>query len=203
MPYANNKGTSAQSDQHLCCSLRRYYNTSSVYIWTVKPLPSVCGCAGWFESYLVAKPRRQAFSWHGSYTVPLFPCSIRIPFSRTYYNTCTSISRQSGIFQHQDLLKVRGGGGARVIEWSQGKNKMLYCIICLNSTRQTSEWATLNTHPVFTIALWYPPLQGHETYSSSKVSQLRGWGQGHRMIFHKRINIVPYGLCYIWKHNAL
>ena len=45
---------SAQSDQHLCCSLPTQYNTSSYYIWNLKPLPSFCGCAGWFESTLVA-----------------------------------------------------------------------------------------------------------------------------------------------------
>ena len=48
---------SAQSDQHLCCSLPRYYNTSSFFIRTFKPLPSSCGCAGQFESYLVANPK--------------------------------------------------------------------------------------------------------------------------------------------------
>ena len=48
--------TSAQSDQHLCCSLPRQYNTSSFYIWSFKPLASFCSWADWFESYLVANP---------------------------------------------------------------------------------------------------------------------------------------------------
>ena len=47
---------SAQSDQRLCCSLPRYYNSSSFYIQNFKPLASVCGCAGRFESYLVGNP---------------------------------------------------------------------------------------------------------------------------------------------------
>ena len=47
---------SAQSDQHLLCSLPRLYNISSFYIWNFKPLASFCGCAGWFESYLVENP---------------------------------------------------------------------------------------------------------------------------------------------------
>ena len=47
---------SAQSDQHLCFSLPRYYNISSFYIRNFKLLASFCGFAGRFESYLVEKP---------------------------------------------------------------------------------------------------------------------------------------------------
>ena len=47
---------SAPADQHLCCSLSRQYNTSSFYIQNFKTLPSFCGCAGRFESYLVESP---------------------------------------------------------------------------------------------------------------------------------------------------
>ena len=47
---------SAQSDQRLCYSLSGYYNSSSFYIQNFKCLPSVCGCAGRFESTLVANP---------------------------------------------------------------------------------------------------------------------------------------------------
>ena len=46
---------SAQSDQHLCCSLPRYYNTSSFYIRNFKPLPSFCGCR-FVSSYLAVNP---------------------------------------------------------------------------------------------------------------------------------------------------
>ena len=46
----------AQSDQRLFCSLPRYYNSSSFYIQNFKFLPSFCGCAGQFESTLVANP---------------------------------------------------------------------------------------------------------------------------------------------------
>ena len=50
--------TSTQSDQRLCCSLPRLYNSSSFYIQNFKPLPiaSFCGCTGWFESYLAGNP---------------------------------------------------------------------------------------------------------------------------------------------------
>ena len=47
---------SVQSDQRLCCSLSRYYNFSSFCIQNFKRLPSFCGCAGLFESTLVANP---------------------------------------------------------------------------------------------------------------------------------------------------
>ena len=47
----------AQSDQHLCCSLPRWYNNSSFYIRNLKPLPSFCGCTGRSESTLVANPK--------------------------------------------------------------------------------------------------------------------------------------------------
>ena len=47
---------SRQSDQRLCCSLPRLYNTSSFYIRNFKPLPSFRGYAGQFESHLVRNP---------------------------------------------------------------------------------------------------------------------------------------------------
>ena len=56
---------SAQSDQHLCCSLPSF-NISSFYIWNFKPLASLCSWTGRFESYLVTNSRRQVFSWRGS-----------------------------------------------------------------------------------------------------------------------------------------
>ena len=59
--------TSAQSDQHLCCSLPRYYNISSFYIRNFKTLATFCSWPGWFESYLVANPEDRFFSQCGSY----------------------------------------------------------------------------------------------------------------------------------------
>ena len=47
--------SSAQADQRLCCSLPGWY-TSNFYIRNLKPLPSICSWAGWFESTLVANP---------------------------------------------------------------------------------------------------------------------------------------------------
>ena len=46
---------SAQSDQHICCSLPRY-NTFSFYIQNFKTLARLCSWVGRFESYLVANP---------------------------------------------------------------------------------------------------------------------------------------------------
>ena len=56
LPYANNKGAD-QPDQHLCCSLLRQYNICSCCVLNFKTIASLCGCAGRFESYLVANPK--------------------------------------------------------------------------------------------------------------------------------------------------
>ena len=48
---------SAQSDQHICCSLPGHYNIYNFYNRNFKPLPSFCGCTGRFVSYLVANPQ--------------------------------------------------------------------------------------------------------------------------------------------------
>ena len=56
----------AQSDQHLCCSLPRQNNTSSLYIRNFKILAGLCSWAGQFESCLVVDSRRHIFSWRGS-----------------------------------------------------------------------------------------------------------------------------------------
>ena len=47
---------SAQTDQHICCSLPRSYNIYRFYIGNFMPLARVCGCAGQFVSYLVENP---------------------------------------------------------------------------------------------------------------------------------------------------
>ena len=47
---------SAQSDQHLCCSLPRSYYTSSCNSQNFKTLASLCSWAGRFVSYLVTNP---------------------------------------------------------------------------------------------------------------------------------------------------
>ena len=47
---------SAQSDQHLCCSLLGQYNTSTCYSRNFKTLTSLISRAGRFESYLVGIP---------------------------------------------------------------------------------------------------------------------------------------------------
>ena len=57
---------SAQSDQHLCCSLLRQYDMYTCSIQSFKILASFCSWADWFESYLV---KSHIFAWCGSYNV--------------------------------------------------------------------------------------------------------------------------------------
>ena len=57
MPYANNKGIDQPAHPGLCCLLPKYIIPLSFYSQNFKPLPSFCGYAGWFESYLVANPK--------------------------------------------------------------------------------------------------------------------------------------------------
>ena len=58
--------TSMQSDQHLCCSLPGWYNTSTCYIGNFKPLAGLCCWTGRFDAYLVANPEAP---WRGSYNL--------------------------------------------------------------------------------------------------------------------------------------
>ena len=57
---------SSQSDQHLCCSVLRWYDMYTCYIQSFKILASFCSWAGWFKSYLVENPGRHIFVWRGS-----------------------------------------------------------------------------------------------------------------------------------------
>ena len=55
---------SAQSDQHLYCSLSGKCNYITCFIENFKTLVSLCSWAGRFES-TGRKPRRQVFAWRG------------------------------------------------------------------------------------------------------------------------------------------
>ena len=70
---------SAQSEQRLCCSLPKSYNTSSFYIRNFKPLPSFRGCAGQFESTQVANSGDR-FS-RGEAEIALDPLELRMSIS--------------------------------------------------------------------------------------------------------------------------
>ena len=59
----------AQSDQHLCCSLPRWYNTYTCFSQNFKTLASFFSWACQVESYLVGTPQRQVFSRHGSFSI--------------------------------------------------------------------------------------------------------------------------------------
>ena len=69
---------SAQSDQHLCCSLLRYY-MFTCFIQSFKILASFCSWAGWFESYLVENLWRHIFAWCGSYAHMLIHNGCKLP----------------------------------------------------------------------------------------------------------------------------
>ena len=81
-----------QSDQHLCCSLLRKYNTCSCYVPNFKNLASLCSWAGRCVSYLVAIPENEDQIKYCHYVV-----SIKFPFfwmdflknEKLYSNTCT------------------------------------------------------------------------------------------------------------------
>ena len=77
-----------QSDQCLCCSLPRYYNTYTCKIQNSKTLASLCSWAGQFESYLVASSWRQVFSWCGSYVFQCLTFSWPIKIQKTGRKPC-------------------------------------------------------------------------------------------------------------------
>ena len=52
MPYANNKAQISLRIRAVW-SAPLLFAVSSFYIRNFKPLASFCGCAGWFESYLI------------------------------------------------------------------------------------------------------------------------------------------------------
>ena len=83
---------SAQSDQRLCCSLPRQYNISSFYDCNLMILACFYIWTGWFESYLVGKPRRQVFSWRGSHNLKCVHIHLKLNIS------------EKGILQHMSHL---------------------------------------------------------------------------------------------------
>ena len=77
----------AQSDQRLCCSLRRQNDTSSLYIRNFKILVGLCSWAGQFVSCLVGDSRRHIFSWRGSCHITYF-----LPKNKIWNNLCVPVS---------------------------------------------------------------------------------------------------------------
>ena len=55
--------TSAQSDQHVCCSLFKLYDMYTCYIQSFKILVGFCCWTGCFESYLVKNAWKHVFAW--------------------------------------------------------------------------------------------------------------------------------------------
>ena len=72
MPYANNKGADQPAHPHslistfVVCCLDSIISLASIFAnsWL-----AFCSWAGRFESYLVANPQRQVFSWCGPYCI--------------------------------------------------------------------------------------------------------------------------------------
>ena len=60
----------AQSDQHLCCSLPGYYNTSTGYSRNFKSLASPCSWTGQFFNLTWSKTPKTGFLVRGSIKVP-------------------------------------------------------------------------------------------------------------------------------------
>ena len=92
---------SVQFDQWLCYSLLRKFYTSSFYVRNFKPLHSFCGCAGRFESTLVAKPWKQVLSWRGYLKIEMSRGTAKPRTScmpSKYWSACTSAQ------SHQSLL---------------------------------------------------------------------------------------------------
>ena len=67
----------AQSDQHLCCLLPRYYNISSFYTGNFKPPPIFCGWVGRIELTLVANPEDR-FSRDEAHFAVMLPLKLEI-----------------------------------------------------------------------------------------------------------------------------
>ena len=71
--------SSAQFDQHLCCSLPRYYDISSFYIGNFMTLASFFSWADQFESYLVANPEVRFLVTKLKWWIHLNTLKIRTP----------------------------------------------------------------------------------------------------------------------------
>ena len=100
IPYVNNKGASAQSDQCLCCSLPRQNDTSSLYIRNFKILAGLCSWAGRFVSFLVGDSQRHIFSWRGPFSHWYCHCLGIVPIIR-------NIIKMSQLFCIIQLLPFR------------------------------------------------------------------------------------------------
>ena len=71
MPYANNDvDQPAQPRSPISIFVVRYLDTCCIKNFNF--LASFSSRAGWFESNLVATPKRQVFSWHDSYGCFMF-----------------------------------------------------------------------------------------------------------------------------------
>ena len=96
----------AQSNQHLCCSLPVYYNTSTCYSWNFKTLASLISWAGRFETYLVTNLDNRFFSWRGSNVLSVRSLCLYILFmlSLIWFDfSFTALQHILGHFGHGQL----------------------------------------------------------------------------------------------------
>ena len=97
---------SMQSDQHLCCSLPRSYNISSFYIRNFKPLPTFCGCAGRFESTLVANPEDRFSRDEAHILLTFFIVSGSCRACTTVSGTCSCTTVSAGVSARKIVNKT-------------------------------------------------------------------------------------------------
>ena len=120
---------SAQSDQHLFYSLPGYYYTSFFYIWNFKPLVVPCGCAGRFESYLVANPEDR-FSGEEAHIYQYF-----LSYWKNVKKMIWAVARQN---LQNDVIRVccTLGGCPGWSESSLGVQVILLVLSCCGSFRK-------------------------------------------------------------------
>ena len=93
--YVRRRSTcaSAQSDQHLCCSLPRHYDISSIYIINFMTLASFFSWAYRFESYLVENPEDR-FSPDGAHMGKFYYLTYQVKIYNLDGYLCCSLPRQ-------------------------------------------------------------------------------------------------------------
>ena len=94
---------SAQSDQHLCCSLLRQYDMYTCYIQSVRILASFCSWVGWFESYLVKHLRRHIFAWCGSIVRSTWKISTHLCIKTANMKASFNPNLSNGLSHHYHL----------------------------------------------------------------------------------------------------
>ena len=125
---------SAQSDQHLSCSLPGYYNVSSFYTGNFKPPPSFCSWTGRIESTLFDAQRnpKDRFSRDKAQIIQYLVCII--------INRPPNWELHFYYFQFKEESLRKG--------WPSFINGMYMLIIVTCSTTKPIKWSV---HPANTL----------------------------------------------------